>query len=141
MRFFLWPAAALFVVSPCMHGATFFANKYVDMDMHTGTWVLHVLCLFVIPSGILGLRMSAIACEFLYVAFAVGPVEAITGSVHFLPTEQGPTMLSNGLEVNGSVYAAVSLIVGLPLWALVSTGLIHLGDTLGRFVENIRRKK
>jgi hypothetical protein len=50
-------------------------------------------------------------------------------------------VLSNGLEMNGSVYAADSLVVGLPLWALVSTGLIHLGDTFGRFVENIRRKQ
>ena len=53
---------------------------------------------------------------------------------------EGQRMLSNGDAVHGRVWGAFLILVMFPLIAVGTVGLTHLTESLGRFIEDRRKK-
>jgi hypothetical protein len=90
-------------------------------------------CLAMFISVILAMHLTWRLQWFIYVVFACGLHEAMTGGITVLPSE--PSRLSNGELVNHRLLTMISLIVW-PFMPLVFAGLLHPLEILSRYFRN-----
>lgn len=96
-------------------------------------------CLAVFPNGILASLMGKLTAEFIYLATYVGLGPAMTHEVTVTFPKEGPAQLSNGALLHTRVWAALTIFVMFPLFAVGTIGLTYLAEQVGRLIQVRRR--
>jgi len=95
-------------------------------------------CLSTAPNAFLGAIVAERVAKFVYILIYCGMSAAVHEEVTLEFSKNALAHLSNGVPVNSATWGAMLLLLQVPIFAVVTTGLIHLAENIGELLQGNR---